>query len=74
VQVGFGNQARQCVSGMLSSSGYFQIPETDFQDSYCPVLNDVAVRILFSYTYMLLNIDTAFLNGNLEFIALCMDN
>jgi Reverse transcriptase (RNA-dependent DNA polymerase) len=56
----------------LVACGYSQIPGTDFTDSYSPVVNDVTVRILFiiqlvkGYTSKLMDVETAFLNGDLD--------
>ena len=56
----------------LVACGYSQIPGVDFTESYAPVINDVSWRILLiikmlmRYKAMIVNVETAFLFGNLE--------
>ena len=51
--------------------GYSQIPDMDFKDNFAPVINDVTYRILlilqivYGLDAMLIDIETAFLNGDL---------
>jgi transposase InsO family protein len=56
----------------LVACGYSQIPGVDFTEVYAPVLTDVAFRILITlciyngYDAMIMDIETAFLHGELE--------
>jgi hypothetical protein len=52
--------------------GYSQVPGIDFSESFAPVLNDVSFRIMFiaklvlNMTYTVIDIETAFLHGDLD--------
>jgi hypothetical protein len=56
----------------LVACGYSQIPGVDFQESYSPVINDVAFRILIIFQIVwrlesvIIDVEAAFLNGELE--------
>jgi Reverse transcriptase (RNA-dependent DNA polymerase) len=56
----------------LVACGYSQVPGVDFQESYSPVVNDVAFRILvicqiiWNLDSIILDVEAAFLNGELE--------
>jgi Reverse transcriptase (RNA-dependent DNA polymerase) len=56
----------------LVACGYSRIPGIDFQEFYAPVINDVVFRIIlilqtmFKYEALILDIETAFLNGELD--------
>jgi Reverse transcriptase (RNA-dependent DNA polymerase) len=56
----------------LVACGYSQVPGVDFQESYSPVVNDVAFRIMviFQMVYkldsLILDVEAAFLNGDLD--------
>ena len=56
----------------LVACGYSQIPGVDFQESHSPVINDVVIRILVVCQIMwrlnvgLLDVEVAFLNGDLD--------
>lgn len=56
----------------LVACGYSQVPGVDFQESYSPVVNDVAFRIMviiqmvFKLQSRILDVEAAFLNGVLE--------
>ena len=52
--------------------GYSQIPGVDFSESYSPVANDITIRlllvamILFGLSAKIVDVETAFLYGDLE--------
>jgi hypothetical protein len=56
----------------LVACGYSQIPGVDFQESFSPVINDVAFRILiicqiiWKLKALLMDVEVAFLNGDLD--------
>jgi Reverse transcriptase (RNA-dependent DNA polymerase) len=59
----------------LVACGYSQVTGVDFQESYSPVINDVVFRILrilivcqiiWGLTAVLIDVELAFLNGNLD--------
>ena len=56
----------------LVACGYSQQPGVDFTESYSPVINDAVFRlliimeILFKLVGMIIDVETAFLNGDLE--------
>jgi histone deacetylase 1/2 len=56
----------------LVACGYSQIPGVDFSESYSPVANDVTIRlllvamILFGLSAKIVDVETAFLYGELE--------
>jgi Reverse transcriptase (RNA-dependent DNA polymerase) len=56
----------------LVACGYSQVPGVDFQESYSPVINDVVFRILivcqiiWGLTAVLVDVEVAFLNGDLD--------
>jgi Reverse transcriptase (RNA-dependent DNA polymerase) len=56
----------------LVACGYSQVPGVDFQESYSPVINDVVFRILivcqiiWGLTVILIDVEVAFLNGDLD--------
>ena len=56
----------------LVACGYSQVPGIDFKESYSPVINDVVFRIIlifqivFSLDSVLLDVEVAFLNGELN--------
>lgn len=56
----------------LVACGYSQIPGVDFQESYSPVVNDVAFRIMVIFQMahkldsIILDVEAAFLNGDLD--------
>ena len=56
----------------LVAKGYTQIPGVDFSDNFAPVVNDTVYRILNTvqtlegYKSILLDVETAFLHGELE--------
>lgn len=63
----------------LVACGYSQIPGLDFQESYSPVSADVTLRIIFvvemvyKLDSLLLDVETAFLYGDLEGIKIDME-
>ena len=56
----------------LVACGYSQIPGVDFQEHFAPVVNDISYRIMIATMMMMgmkakiVDIETAFLHGNLE--------
>ena len=56
----------------LIACGYSQVPGNDFSENYSPVLNDITFHILllmilhFGYLAKIVDIETAFLYGDLE--------
>jgi Reverse transcriptase (RNA-dependent DNA polymerase) len=58
--------------GQLVACGYSQIPGVDFRDAYSPVTNDstfhiiIFIQIIFGLRSHLLDIEVAFLHGNLD--------
>ena len=56
----------------LVACGYSQVPGIDFSENYSPVVNDVTLHILllmvlhFRYLSKIVDINTAFLYGDLE--------
>ena len=56
----------------LVACGYSQIPGVDFKESYAPVINDVCWRMLIvvmmvlKVDYKIIDVETAFLFGDLE--------
>ena len=56
----------------LVAKGFSQIPGMDFRDSYSPVVNDVTFRVVVARMLIenlkgkVVDIDNAFLNGDLE--------
>lgn len=56
----------------LVACGYSQIPGVDFSESYSPVANDITIRlllvamILFGLSAKIVDVETAFLYGDLE--------
>ena len=56
----------------LVACGYSQIPGVDFQEHFAPVMNDTSYRIMIAIMMMMglkakiVNIEMAFLHGNLE--------
>ena len=56
----------------LVACGYSQVPGINFSKNYSPVVNDVTFRIMlvmvlhFGYSAKIVNVETAFLYGNLE--------
>ena len=56
----------------LVAKGFSQIPGVDFTDNYSPVVNDVTVRVVVARMLIedlkgkVVDIDNAFLNGDLE--------
>lgn len=57
----------------LVSKGFTQVPGVDFTDSYGPVVTDIGLRVLLTivikvptYIARKMDVDTAFLNGDLE--------
>ena len=59
-------------NAILIAKGFSQIPGVDFTDIYSPVVNDVTFRVVLARMIIenlngkVVDIDTAFLNGNLE--------
>ena len=58
--------------GRLVAKGFSQIPGVDFSDNYSPVVNDVTFRVVVARMIIenlkgkVVDIDNAFLNGDLE--------
>ena len=56
----------------LVACGYSQVPGVDFVESYAPVINDITWRILivlkimFGFDALIVDVETAFLHGDLE--------
>ena len=56
----------------LVAKGFSQIPGVDFSDNYSPVVNDVTLRVVVARMLIdnlkrkVVDIDNAFLNGDLE--------
>ena len=57
----------------LVACGYSQIPGVDFTENYSPVINDITFRVLLvismlnrHYKNVLVDVETAFLHGDLE--------
>ena len=56
----------------LVALGYSQIPGIDFSENYAPVVNDITMRLMLvlkminDWTGELIDIETAFLHGDLE--------
>jgi hypothetical protein len=52
--------------------GYCQVPGIDFSESFAPVLNDLSFRIMliaklvWNMTFTVVDIETAFLHGDLD--------
>ena len=63
----------------LVACGYSQIPGIDHDESYAPVVNDVTYRtvilcmMLYVLTAKTVDVETAFLHGDLEGIEIYMD-
>ena len=59
--------------------GYSQVPGIDYQDSYSPVMNDITHRIMiicaiiWDLTQCLLDIEVAFLHGDIEDVEIYMN-
>jgi hypothetical protein len=56
----------------LVACGYSQVPGIDFSEIFAPVLNDLSFRIMvivklvWNMTCFVVDIETAFLNGDLD--------
>ena len=63
----------------LVACGYSQVPGVNFEESYAPVLNDVAFRIIliaaivWKLDIKVIDIETAFLHGDLDGMEVYMD-
>ena len=56
----------------LVACGYSQVPGVDFVESYAPVINDITwqilivLKIMMGYDALIVDVETAFLHGDLE--------
>ena len=63
----------------LVACGYSQIPGIDFADTYSPVIHDSTFKVLLillmmmNLDYLLIDVETAFLTGNLEDVEIYME-